>query len=138
MSIARQLKRNWLWGFYFIFLFIAILNRSDQYLFASSGAYAIGKPIMWLILIAFLLYSLNISRQENFFHSLKNMNSILWTRQIGLDLYLGLLVPLCLIYFSSGSLITVLFWLVPIFFFANLATFVYVVLHYDLLILLLT
>ena len=138
MSISTQLKRNWLWSFYFIFFLVATFNRSDQFLFTASGAYAIGKPIVWAVLVLFLLYSLNISRQENFFHSLQNMNSILWSRQIGLDLYLGLLFPLCLIYFSSGSLMIVLLWFLPILLFVNLATLLYAVLHYDSLISLLT
>lgn len=137
MNIKQFAKRNWLWALYFAFVAIAITTRSDVSLFTSDGPYGTGKPVVWLIWILFLIYSLKVSMQENFFKSLGKMNSILWSRQVGLDLYLGLLFPLCLIYFNEGSLATMLIWLLAIFPFANLATLPYVALNYDSIIALL-
>lgn len=137
-NFKQTLKNNWLWLFYALFLVLAFYGHStvnnDASLFTSNGPYGLGKSIVWLILFVFLIYSLRISLRENFFKSLRRMGLILWTRQIGLDLYIGLLVPLFIIYLNEGSLMTMLIWLLPIFVFANLATFVYLGLNYDSLI----
>ncbi|MBT8114969.1 MAG: hypothetical protein KJP04_06300, partial [Arenicella sp.] len=69
-------------------------THSGEPLFLSDGPYPYGKPLIWLILLLFTIYSLKVSAQENFFTSLKRMNEILWSRQVGLDLYIGLLTPL--------------------------------------------
>jgi len=127
-----------MWLFYFAFVVLAFCNHSGEPLFVSDGPYAYGKPFTWLVLICFLLYSLRISLRENFFKSLQRMSPILWSRQIGLDLYIGLMLPLFIIYLNEGSLLIMLIWFVPIFVFANLATLLYVALNYDSIIVLLT
>ena len=133
-DLVRFLRQNILWVFYAIFVAVAIMHRSDQALFTSDGPYAIGKPLAWLFLVLFLIYSLRIHFKENFFRALGRMKPILWSRQIGLDLYLGLLFPLTLIYLNEASLLILALWFVPIFVFANLATFLYIALNYDSLI----
>ena len=134
-SLLQMMRRNWLWLFYTLFLFLAIGNNQlqphSESLFISDGPYGLGKPIVWLIWLLFLVYSLRISYKEDFFKSLARMNPILWSRQIGLDLYIGLLLPLFIIYLNEGSLLILLIWFLPIFVFANLATLIYVALHYD-------
>lgn len=134
-TLLTLLKRNLLWAAYFVFAATVIATHSGQAVFLSSGPYPYGKPLLWLILLLFLLYSLKISAREDFFHSLKRMNSILWTRQIGLDLYIGLLVPLFIIYLNEGSLLIFALWILPIFVFANLAALLYLALNYDAIIL---
>lgn len=130
-DFPRTLKRNWMWLFYFIFVALAFLNHGREPVFISDGAYALGKPFTWLVLICFLLYSLRISLQENFFKSLSRLRPILWSRQIGLDLYIGLMLPLFIIYLNEGSLAIMFIWLLPVLVFANLATLLYVALNYD-------
>ncbi|MFT4629331.1 MAG: hypothetical protein ACI8PV_000441 [Dinoroseobacter sp.] len=80
------------------------LHRGEA-MFVSAGPYSLGKPIVWLILIAILIYTLRISSKENFFKSLNKLHPILWHRQIGLDLYIGLLIPLFIIYLNQGSVL---------------------------------
>ncbi|MEM7357737.1 MAG: hypothetical protein AAF431_01385 [Pseudomonadota bacterium] len=136
--LRKQLQRNWLWGVYTLFVAVAVsthLNANPNVsLFTSDGPYGMGKTITWLILLAFLFYSINISRKEDFFKSLNKMMQILWSRQVGLDLYVGLLVPLFIIYLHEGSLLVFALWVLPVLFFANLATFLYLALNYDSLV----
>jgi hypothetical protein len=117
-----------------VFLLVAFSTHQGEGLFVSNGAFALGKPIVWLIWLGFVSYSISISSKENFFASLKKLHPFLWHRQIGLDLYIGLLIPLTIIFLHEGSLIIMLFWLAPILVFANLATLVYIGLNYDSLI----
>lgn len=133
-SFKLSLKRNILWLLFGVFLAIAAGTHSGEPVFISNGANTFGKLTVWFIWLGFLAYSLNVSRQENFFKSLKRMSPILWSRQIGLDLYVGLLIPLSLIYLHEGSLLVTALWLLPILIFANLATMVYIALNFESLI----
>jgi len=128
------LKRNFLWVLYFPFVIVAVVNRSDQELFGSSSPYPAGKYAIWIIYLGFLAYSLYCSTIENFFGTLKKIYPFRWARQIGMDLYAGLILSLCLIYLNDGSMLIVLLWLLPILVYANLAVLLYVVLNYDSLI----
>lgn len=129
--LQQTFKRHWLWILYGVFVALAIITHDGEAVFTSTGPYGAGKTLVWLILAGFLAYSLQISARENFFKSLQKMNPILWSRQIGLDLYIGLLVPLFIIFLNEASLLVLLLWLVPIFVFANLATLLYLALNYD-------
>lgn len=133
-NMTQQLKRNWLWILYTVFVVIAINTHEGEPLFSSDGPYAAGKTIAWLVLLLFLAYSLKISLKENFFKSLGKMNQILWSRQVGLDLYIGLLVPLFIIYLHEGSPLVLALWILPVLIFANLATFLYLALNYQSLV----
>jgi len=134
MKLVTLLKRNLLWLVFAVFVVLALALHTDEARVFSEGPYALGKTTVWLIWLVFLVYSLAISRKENFFKSLKQMSPILWSRQIGFDLYIGLLVPLTLIYLHEGSLLITALWFVPIFIFANLATLVYLALNFESLI----
>ena len=133
-NLQQTLRRNCLWLFYIVFLVLAFYTHDGEPYFTSVGAYGAGKLVCWIIFLAFLAYTLHVNARENFFKSLGRMNNILWSRQVGLDLYIGLLLPLFLIFLNEGSLLVMLLWLLPIFFFANLATLVYLALNYDSLI----
>lgn len=132
----RFLKRNFLWLLFMAFALVAIMTREDQSVFISHGPYGFGKYIAWLVFLGFLAYSIYCSRKENFFKSVKRIGNMHWGRQIGIDLYIGLLLPLVLIYLQGG-LVVLLLWLLPIFIYANLATLLYLALNYDALIALL-
>ncbi len=126
-----QILKKWrLWIAYAAFAAVAVSQAGNEPLFASSGPYAAGKYITWAIYFGFLAFSIYCTTQENFFKTLGKMTSMHWGRQVGLDLYIGLLVPLFIIYLVEGSLLVVALWAVAIFLFANLATCLYIALNY--------
>ena len=129
----RFLKYNFLWILFIGFAFFAISSREDEFVFVSQGPYAFGKYIVWTIFVCFFAYSIYASTKENFFKTLSRISKMFWGRQIGMDLYIGLLLPLSLIYLHGGVLVF-LIWLVPVLIFANLATLLYLALNYDSLV----
>jgi len=84
--------------------------------------------------MGFFLYSVYCSYKENFFRTLKTLWPYYWHRQIGVDLYIGLMTPLMIIYLHEGSLLIAALWFAPIFVFANLAVLLYLALNYQSLI----
>ena len=125
------LKRNFLWIIYFLFAAVAIANRGDEHLIFSSGPFAAGKYLVWMIYLGFLGYSIYCSTVESFFGTLRKIYPLKWARQIGLDLYIGLALSLGIIYFNEGSIFVVLLWLLPTLVYANLSILLYVALNYD-------
>jgi hypothetical protein len=128
------LKRNALWIVFSIFVVTAIYFHTGEPLFISQGVYPAGKTIVWLMLISFLTYSIYCSSQENIFKTIKTIFPLQWARQIGIDLYLGLVITMFIIYLNEGSIIILALWLVPIILFANLATLLYIAMNYDSLV----
>ena len=59
------------------------------------------------------------------------MSRLYWGRQIGIDLYLGLLIFMSFIFYYQESDLIALLWLMPVLAFANLATLLYLALQYD-------
>ena len=129
----QLLKKNFLWILFLGFAIAGIVTRKDTSIFVSYGPYSFGKYIIWLLFFSFLGYTLYCNANENFFKSVKRINQMKWGRQIGLDLYIGLLLPLVIIYLHGGSFIFLL-WLVPVLINANLFTLLYFALNYDSLI----
>lgn len=129
----KFVRNNVLWIIYFSFAAYAMASHNREPLFLSEGPYSAGKPIVWLILLSFLAYSLYCHKHENFFKSIPKLQPSLWFRQISLDLYLGLLVPLTLIFLDQG-LVLMLIWFVPTLLMANLASLLYLALNYQILV----
>ena len=115
-----MLKRHFLWFIYFIFVALAFIFKNPEPLFISQGPYPYGKIIVWGTLLMFLGYTLHCHLQADFFETMKKTGKYHWTRQIGVDLYLGVAISGALIYLNEGSLLVLLFWLVPLIIFANL------------------
>lgn len=132
-SSIRLLKQNFLWILFIGFAFFAILYREDKFIFVSQTQYGFGKQIIWTIFFCFFAYSVYSSRKENFFKSLIQISKMFWGRQILIDLYIGLLIPLTLIYLHGGVLVF-LIWLVPVLIYANLAILLFLALNYDSLV----
>ena len=131
MSKANSLlKENFLWVLFIGFAIYAIGTREDESIFLSQGPYGFGKYLVWAIFFSFLAYSYYCSRKENFFKSVIRIGKLHWGRQIGMDLYIGLLLPVILIY-MHGGIFVLLIWLIPILVYANLATLLYLALNYD-------
>ncbi len=119
-----------LWVLYAIFVIAAVVLRGEEPLFQSSGPYAAGKYIAWLMYFGFLGYSIYCSTKEYFFRTLPELLKFHWGRQVGIDLYLGLVMILFLIYLNEGSLLVMALWTLPVLIFANLATLLYVAMNY--------
>lgn len=126
-----MIKRHFLWFLYAVFVVLAILFKGEETLFISEGPYGAGKLITWAVLVLFLLYSLHCHVKEDFFKTMSITVKYYWTKQIGLDLYLGAAMFCGLIYFNEGSILVMLLWFIPILIFANLATLLYLALNYD-------
>lgn len=126
-----MLKRHFLWIIYVIFVSLALIFKGDEPLFVSQGPYPFGKWLIWLILGIFLAYSLHCHIKENFFKTMGITGRYYWTKQIGVDLYIGVALSTAIIFLDSGSLLVVGLWLVPLILFANLATLLYVAMNYD-------
>ena len=129
----RFFKRNILWIIYFLFVIVMVAIHTNEHPFISNGPYAIGKPLIWIMLIAFISYSIYCNNVENFFRSVNKINQFHWGRQIGIDLYISMFLSLCLIYLNEGSIVVLLVWLVPVIIYANLVVLLYIALNYDLL-----
>ncbi len=125
------LKRNSLWVIYFLFIAVMMVNHEGEHLLFSQGPYPYGKYFIWLLYLGFLGYSIYCSKVENFFRTVKKIFPLLWARQIGIDLYMGLVLSMGIIYFHEGSILVVLIWLIPVLFYANLAILPYMAMNYD-------
>lgn len=123
-------SRLLLWGAFAVFVAAAlILDRAPGAL-AFEGPNAAGKLAVWAAFAGFLGYTLYCSARESLFETIGKIGAFHWGRQIGLDLYVGLALFLGLIALS-GAPIAVLLWAAPILLFGNLATLLYLALHYD-------
>ena len=131
--MKRFIKRNLLWFFYAIFV-VAAFRYSGGAEALYTGPYELGQYLVWLVYFCFLAYSVECSRKESFFKSVKIVNSLYWGRQIGIDLYISVILSLALIYLNEGSVLVMLIWFVPVVIFANLAILLYVALNYGSLI----
>ena len=119
-----------LWGLYGAFVLFALFANMQETTFQFSGPLGGIKAIVWLALFAFLGYSVYCSFQENFFRSVRSIATLLWGRQIGADLYLGLFVALFIIFLNEGALVA-LIWLVPILIYANLVVLLYFAINFE-------
>ncbi|MEL7423772.1 MAG: hypothetical protein AAFN81_12310 [Bacteroidota bacterium] len=127
------LKKNLLWGIFIVFVIIGIITKEDSSIFLSQGPYSSGKYIIWLLFFGFFGFTLYCNSRESFFKSLKRISEMYWGWQIGLDLYIGLLLPLLIIYLHGGAFVFLL-WIVPVLINANLFTLLYFALNYDSLV----
>lgn len=126
-----MLKRHFLWFIYASFVALAVAFKGQEPLFLSDGPYPAGKIVVWVVLMLFLAYSLHCHLKEDFFKTMGKTGKFYWTRQIGIDLYLGVALSATLIYLNEGSLLVLVLWLIPLIIFANLATLLYVAMNYD-------
>lgn len=129
-SLQRYLSRNILWIVFTVFAIIGIATKQDASIFVSHGPYGYGKYIFWALFLGFFGFTLYCNSKESFFKSIKRMSEMYWGWQVGLDLYIGLLLPLLIIYLQGGTLVF-LIWVVPIIINANLFTLLYFALNYD-------
>jgi hypothetical protein len=101
--------------------------------FRFDGSTGAAKAIVWTALLVFTGYSIYCSTRESIFRSIVSITRLHWGRQIGIDLYLGLLLSLSIIYLHEGP-VTALLWVIPVLLFGNLATLWYVALNFESLV----
>ena len=128
--MRRFLARYLLWLFYAVFLICAVLFGAREGFLGTESPLGAGKVVLLAVYLGFLAFSLHATRRENFFRSIGKINALLWGRQVGVDLYIGVLLSLLLIWLVEGSLGVMLLWLVPVVVFANLAILPYVLLNF--------
>jgi hypothetical protein len=121
------------WGVFTAFVVGAVALGWHPAIFRFEGPMGAAKAVVWLAFLSFTAYSIYCSGKENIFRTIRSMARLHWGRQIGIDLYLGLLLSLSVIYLHEGFG-AVLAWLVPILLFANLATLLYVAIHFEALV----
>lgn len=122
------------WGVFAAFVATAVGFGWHPAMFRFDGPMGLAKLAVWLAFLLFTAYSIYCSGRENIFRTVRTMSRLHWGRQIGIDLYLGLLLFLSVIYLHQGSLVVMALWLVPVLLFANLATLLYVAIHFESLV----
>ena len=121
------------WGVFAAFAACAVGFGWHAALFRFDGPLGPAKVIVWLAFLLFTGYSIYCSSRENIFKTIRTMARLHWGRQIGTDLYLGLSLFLAVIYLQEGGAVMAL-WLLPVLLFANLATLLYVAIHFEALV----
>lgn len=96
--------------------------------FEHHGA---GKAAAFTAFFAFLAYTVYCSVRENFYGSVRKMARLHWGRQVGLDLYIGLILHAGFLWQTGVEGWTLLFWVIPFLVFGNVATLLYLALHFD-------
>jgi hypothetical protein len=124
-------SKNLFWAAFVLFVACALYFDRHENLFTHHGPLAPVKLLVWAAFLGFLAYTAYCSSRENLFRSIGKMAEVHWGRQVGADLYLGLLLMIFVVYLNEGSALVVLLWLVPVLAFANLATLLYFALHFD-------
>jgi hypothetical protein len=119
------------WGAFAIFATGALGFGWHEDLFTTGGSWVTGKLLVWTAFLGFLAYTIYCSSREDVIASMRKLAELHWGRQVGADLYLGLLLTLFVVYLQEGSLLVVLLWLLPTLAFGNLATLLYFAIHYD-------
>ncbi len=123
-----------MWIVYAGFVAAAFYAGWHPGLFDFSVRFGAVKAVVFLGLLAFLGYSLYCSSRESLPGTIKKIGKFHWGRQVGIDLYIGVFLTLFLIYLNEGSILPVILWLAPCLIFANLATLVYIFIHFDVLV----
>lgn len=122
--------RRVFWAAFVAFVVCALGFDRHASLLAFSGPLAPLKLLVWAAFAGFLAYSVYCSARENLVRSVEKIAELHWGRQIGADLYLGLLLALFIVYLNEGALAALL-WAVPTLAFANLSILLYFAIHFD-------
>lgn len=119
------------WAVFLTFVGCALWFDGHVGLFAFGGPLGTAKRLIWAAWIGFLAYTVYCSSRENLFKTVGKMSELHWGRQIGIDLYLGLMLAVLVIYLNEGSALVALLWLLPGLLFVNLVTYLYFAIHFE-------
>ncbi len=120
-----------MWAAFALFVGGALWFDGHAGLFAFGGPFATAKLVVWIAWLAFLAYTVYCSSRENLLRTIGRISEFHWGRQIGIDLYLGLMLMIFVIYLNEGSAVVALLWLLPGLLFVNLVTYLYVAIHFE-------
>ncbi|NJM52152.1 MAG: hypothetical protein HC846_01430 [Blastocatellia bacterium] len=120
-----------MWLVFAIFVACALYFNWHSRLLTYNAPIDVGKYLIWMAFIGFAGYTFYCSSKENLFKTIKKMSEWFWGRQALLDLYIGSLLVVFIIYLHSGSITIALLWLIPCLLFVNLATLLYFAIHYN-------
>jgi len=123
-----------MWVSFATLIVLAILFNGEEDPFVSSGDYPAGKYIAWLAFLGFTAYSYHCGKHDNLFKTIKVMMGRGWGRQIGMDLYIGITLFIILTFVHQDSALIPILWILPALAFVNLASLLYIALHYDSLV----
>lgn len=123
-----------IWLIFALFVATVLYFRGHPGLFANDTPFAFIKYLIWVVFTVFTAYTYYCSSKENFFKSCKKMADLHWGRQVGIDLYLGIFLFLFVVYLHEASIFVILMWLVPSIVYGNLATLLYLAVHFDALV----
>ncbi len=121
------------WAAYALFVGVAIYAHGDAGTFSIQTDMASVKFLIWGTWLGFTGYTVYCSSRESLFATVARMSRLHWGRQIGADLYLGLLLALLVIYLHQGALVAAL-WTLPTLAFGNLSILLYFALNFDSLV----
>jgi hypothetical protein len=124
-------SKSLFWALFSIFVACAFYFDWHENLFAASGPLAALKVSVWTAFFGFLGYTIYCSSREDLLGSVRKLAELHWGRQIGVDLYLGSMLALLVIYLNEGSVLVALLWLLPMLVFVNLASLLYFAIHFD-------
>lgn len=120
-----------LWGSFFIFVAIATLTNWSDDLLRFDGPVGITRAVLIAVWIGFLIYSIYCSARENLFRTIGEMAKFHWGRQIGIDLYISVLLSIGLVYLVTGSVLETVLWAIPFIPFANQAILLFIILRLE-------
>ena len=129
-----KLKRHLFWIIYSGLVIGVLSTHWDPKLFSMNQPMAFGKLLIWLVFVAFSVFTIHCSMTEKFMKSLRKIVVYKWGQQIGSDLIIGLFLSLFMVYWLTGSAIAVCLWLIPFIAFGNLATLLFFAINYDSLV----
>lgn len=123
-----------LWAAFALFVAFALYFNGGENPFIGNGPLPAGKYLVWAVFLGFTAYTVYCSSKENLLKTIKHLATLHWGRQIGMDLYIGLSLMLFIVYLNEKSALAALLWLPPTLAFGNLATLLYIAVHYDSLV----
>jgi hypothetical protein len=129
-----NLKRHVFWLLYTTFSLVVILNNWDKNPFSFSQPMSMGKYFIWFLYFAFSIYTIYCSMTEHFMKSVRKILVMNWGRQISLDLVIGLILIIFVVYWTTGSSLSAFLWGITFIPFGNLSTLLFFAINYDKLV----
>lgn len=116
---------------WFLFVGLAVYAFWDAPIYRAETGYLALRIAIWIVFLGFFGYSVYCSLRESLFGTVRKMGKLHWGRQIGIDLYIGLLLSLVWIGWSQANPWTILIWAPALLVYGNLATLLYAAFYFD-------
>lgn len=91
------------------------------------------KYILIGTLVSFVVYTIYCSFKENFVKSFRKIFQLLWGRQVGVDLYIGIFLFSFFMFMIEKSVSILFLWLLPSIIFGNIIPLVYLITHFEVI-----